>query len=96
MNLREFVLIFEGSTPEKIKKGCANNLLTHPVTFGLTITLGSLSIGKGKYFVNCKKNARLIEVKTRIKEFCALTEILHDLKFTQIQKIHTLTQIPHE
>ena len=68
MNLREFVLIFEGSTPEKIKKGCANNLLTHPVTFGLTITLGSLSIGKGKYFVNCKKNARLIEVKTgRIK-----------------------------
>ncbi|MDY0143437.1 MAG: hypothetical protein RBR97_16245, partial [Bacteroidales bacterium] len=44
----------------------ANNLLTHPVTFGLTITLGRLSIGKGKYFVNCKKNARLIEVKTEV------------------------------
>jgi len=86
MNLREFVLIFEGSTPEKIKKGCANNLLTHPVTFGLTITLGSLSIGKGKYFVNCKKNARLIEVKTGLND-CITKPIDRDELLVTINRI---------
>jgi len=40
------------------------------------------------------RNSSEFEIHPEQKEFCAMTEILHDLNFTLIQKIHTLTEIP--
>jgi len=55
MSQREFVLIFEGSIPEKILKNCTNKKFVHPETFGITITISRLSEEENKRFKIVKK-----------------------------------------
>jgi len=63
MSQREFVLIFEGSIPEKIKKRCTNKKFVYPETFGITITISRLSEDEDKKLKIVKKMLGYLRLK---------------------------------